>query len=559
MYTLGISCFYHDSAAVLLHDGIVVAACQEERHSRIKHDWRIPAKSIAFCLDRTGIGVNDIEIAAFYEKPFLKFERILETFLSIAPRGYLAFVDAMPSWLRQKLWVPHLIHKNTGYDGKLVYAEHHLSHAASAFFASPFEDAAVLTIDGVGEWATASYGHASGIKLSLTHEMKFPHSLGLLYSALTSFLGFKVNNDEYKVMGMAPYGTPEYYDLFLKELVSIKDDGSLMLNLDYFTFQYGRRMFNSRRFSRLFGVGPRKPGSEIAQSHFNIASSLQQVTETAVMNMARHIHRATGMKRLCLAGGVALNSVSNGRLLREGPFDDIFIQPASGDAGSALGAAYLAYHALAKNPQRQPLASVYLGPEYDGNQIRSAIDNAGLKGLELPGDEIICKTARLLSEGKVVGWFQGRMEFGPRALGNRSILADPRRSDMKDILNRQIKFRESFRPFAPAVIDRACSDFFGLDRPSPYMLMTVPVLSDKIPAATHVDRSARVQTVSPETNPRFYSLLEEFGRLTGIPALINTSLNIRGEPIAMTPEDAIRCFTGSSMDCLVLGDFLLIK
>ncbi|MBI5103362.1 MAG: carbamoyltransferase [Nitrospirae bacterium] len=559
MYTLGISCFYHDSAAVLIHNGNVIAASQEERHSRIKHDWRFPSKSIEFCLRTAGIDSKGIDVCAYYEKPFLKFERMIETFLSIAPRGYIAFIDSMPSWLRQKLWVPHLINKNTGYDGRLLYAEHHLSHAASAFFASPFEDAAVLTIDGVGEWATASYGLASGSKINVTHEMRFPHSLGLLYSTLTTFLGFKANNDEYKVMGMAPYGTPEYYDLFLKELVTVRDDGSLMLNLDYFSFQYGRRMFNGRRFARLFGINPRKADSEITQEHYDIAASLQKVTETAVMNMARHVYAETKLKRLCIAGGVALNSVANGRLLREGPFEEIFFQPAAGDAGAAMGAAWLAYHSVAEKPERHPLKSVYLGPEYDSAQIRTAIGNAGLNGQELQGDDLVFRAARLLAEGKVVGWFQGRMEFGPRALGNRSILADPRRPEMKDILNLKVKFREAFRPFAPAVTDSARSEFFNLDRQSPYMLMTVPVISDRIPAATHADGSARVQTVSPETNPLYHALIEEFGRLTGVPVLINTSLNIRGEPIAMTPEDAIRCFTGSDMDCLVLGNCLVLK
>lgn len=559
MYILGISCFYHDSAAVLLHDGVVVAACQEERHSRIKHDWRFPEKSIAFCLDSAGIDIHDVAKAVFYEKPFLKFERMIETFLSTAPHGYAAFIKTMPSWLRQKLWIAHLLKKKTGYEGRLLYAEHHPSHAAGAFFSSPFEEAAVLTIDGVGEWATASYGHACEHAVTLTHEMRFPHSLGLLYSALTAFLGFKVNNDEYKVMGMAPYGKPEYYGLFLKKLVNLRKDGSLSLNLDYFSFQYGRRMFNSKKFSGLFGVEPRVSGSEITKTHFDIASSLQMLTETAVISMARHVHSETKMRRLCLAGGVALNSMANGRLMREGPFKEVFIQPAAGDAGAALGAAYLAYFAEEKNAKRQPLASVYLGPEYGAHEIRSALERAGLHYRKLSDKDLFHETARLLAAGNVVGWFQGRMEFGPRALGNRSILADPRKADMKDIINKKVKFRESFRPFAPSVIDEARSTFFGIDRPSPYMLLTVPVLSDDLPAVTHIDRSARVQTVSPETNPKFHALIEEFGRQTGIPVLLNTSLNIRGEPIAMTPENAIKCFTGSGMDCLALGNCLLVK
>lgn len=559
MYILGLSCFYHDSAACLLKDGLPVAACQEERFSRIKHDWQLPVESIRYCLEEANIPINAVDIIAFYEKPFIKFDRMLETFLSTAPRGYCAFIDTMPSWLRQKLWLQHILKKELGYNGKLLYFEHHLSHAASAFFASPFEEAAILTIDGVGEWATASHGYGSRNSVALTHEMRFPHSLGLLYSTFTTFLGFKANNDEYKIMGMAPYGRPVYSDIILKHIVKLKNDGSLCLDLDFFSFQYGKRMFNQKQFVNLFGILPRNPSDDITQDHFNIAASIQSVTEAAILRMADHVQKKTGLRSICLAGGVALNSVANGRLLREGPFDEIFIQPAAGDAGGALGAAYLAYHHYTAQTERHPITNLYLGPSYKNQEIRMSIDNFGLRFQELSDKELISKTAQLLAEGNVVGWFRGRMEFGPRALGNRSILADPRKGDMKDIVNRKVKFRESFRPFAPAVPVEDSPRFFRLDRPSPFMLMTVPVISDQIPAVTHVDGSARVQTVDRRDNPMFYDLLKEFGRLTGIPVLLNTSLNIKGEPIALTPADAIKCLLESEMDALVLENYLCYK
>jgi len=556
MYILGLSCFYHDSAACLIKDGVIIAACQEERCSRIKHDWRFPEESIRHCLRQAGIGFREIDCVAFYEKPLLKFERVMETFLAVAPRGARAFLDTIPSWLKQKLWLPHILENTFGYQGPVLYFPHHVAHGASAFFASPFDEAAILTIDGVGEWSTASYGHARNGELTLTHEIRFPHSLGLLYSAFTAYLGFKVNNDEYKIMGMAPYGKPAYTEQILNHLLDLKSDGSLHLDLDYFTFQYGRTMFNAKKFSRLFGIDPRPAGSELGQEQYDLAASIQSVTETSVLQMATHVCSQTGLDRLCLAGGVALNSVANGRLLREGTFRELFIQPAAGDAGGAAGAAYAAYHLYFGRQDRHPLAHSCLGPSYGDEAIRFALLQAGIRYEYLTEEQLLKATAGLLSEGKVVGWFQGRMEYGPRALGNRSILADPRRPEMKDVINRKIKFRESFRPFAPAVPLEYAAQYFQLDRPSPYMLMTVPVRSDRIPAVTHVDGSARVQTVERDTNPLFHGLLTEFGRLTGVPVLLNTSLNILGEPIAMTPSDAIRCLTKSSMDCLVLGTCL---
>lgn len=559
MYILGISCFYHDSAACLLHNGKVLAGCQEERVSRIKHDWQFPAESIKYCLRAGGISPKELSCVVFHEKPLLKFERIIETFLSIAPFGYRTFIETIPSWLKQKLQLPRIISKQLGKEIKLLYADHHLSHAASAYFASAFESAALLTIDGVGEWATASYGQAKGTSLQLTHEQRFPHSLGLLYSAITTFLGFKANNDEYKVMGMAPYGKPVYRDLFLNNIVTLNNDGSIRLNLDYFSFQYGTRMVNSRKMEQLFGVDARNTGGEITAIYFDIAASLQNVTETIVLRMAEHLQKKTGLRNLCLAGGVALNCVANGRLLTEGPFDDIYIQPAAGDAGGALGAAYAAYHLHYAGLNREPLKDFYLGPSYTNRAINELLSISQLEYQYMQDEELLRKVALLLSEKKIVGWFQGRMEFGPRALGNRSILADPRFSDMKDIINSKIKFREAFRPFAPVVLQEKAADYFDISSPSPYMLFTFPVSAAGIPAVTHIDGSARVQTLSQHQNSRLYSLLNEFEQLTGVPVLMNTSLNIRGEPIAMTPEDAINCFLGCGMDALVLENYLITR
>jgi len=558
MYILGLSCFYHDASAVLLSNGNLIAAAQEERFSRVKHDWRFPSRAVTYCLEEAGISIHDIQLIAFYEKPFLKFERILETFLATAPRGFRGFIDAMPSWLKQKLWIRHTIHKELGYTGKILFSEHHMAHGASSFFLSPFDEAAILTIDGVGEWATASYGIGNGNTITLTHEMRFPHSLGLFYSTITSYLGFKVNDAEYKVMGLAPYGNPAYYDLIAQELITINNDGTIKLNLEYFSFQYGKMMFNSK-LEDLFGVPRRQPESPLTEEHFNIAASVQQVLEDIILKMARHVHEVTGSVNICLSGGVTLNCVANGRLLREGPFENIFVQPAAGDAGCALGAAYLAWHHHLGKQDRYHLNNLFLGPSYTDDDIENFLNNTGHEYQKLNRDALIGEAARLLAKGKVLGWFQGRAEFGPRALGNRSILADPRRSDMRDIVNQKIKFRETFRPFAPAVPLEDAQKYFDIGIASPYMLFTVPVTTDSIPAVTHKDRSSRVQTLKQEDNRLFYDLLNEYGRITGIPVLLNTSLNLRGEPIACSPEDAYSCFVRSGMDCLVLGNYLLVK
>lgn len=558
MYLLGLSCFYHDSAACLLRDGELVCAVQEERLSRLKHDWRFPEQAIRQCLRQEGISITDIEDIAFYEKPFVKFERILDTFVSVAPRGYKAFLDTIPSWLKQKLWFPQVLRKSLGYEGRILFADHHMAHAASSFFLSPFDDAAILTVDGVGEWATASYGYGSGNRISLSHEMRFPHSLGLLYSTFTAYLGFKVNDAEYKVMGLAPYGSPVYQDLITGKLIDIKEDGSIAVNMDYFSYQYGKRMFN-RKFEKLFGLPARIPESPLRQEHFDIAMSVQKVTEEVMLRMARHVYREHPSRRLCLAGGVTHNCVANGRLLREGPFEEIFIQPAAGDAGGAVGAAYLAHHHYLGKSDRHRLHTLALGPAYPDSALRGYLEGLDVPYRELDAPDLLRETAGLLAQGKVVGWFQGKMEFGPRALGNRSILADPRRAEMKNIVNQKIKFRETFRPFAPSVPREHATEFFEIKGESPYMLFTAGVKSDKIPAVTHVDGSARLQTVSRDDNQLYYDLLREFGRLTGLPVILNTSMNLRGEPIACRPEDAYRCFKTSGMDALVLSRFLITK
>lgn len=558
MYVLGISCFYHDSAACLIKDGELLAAAQDERFTRVKHDWRFPEHAIQYCLKEAGITINDIDYIVFYEKPFIKFERILETFLSVAPRGFRAFLDTIPSWLKQKLWLPHIIQKKLGYTGKTLFAEHHMAHAASSFFLSPFDEAAILTIDGVGEWATASFGYGRGNRITLTHEMRFPNSLGLLYSTFTSYLGFKVNDAEYKVMGLAPCGKATYFDLITRELVDIKEDGSIRLNFKYFSFQYGKRMLN-KNLEKLFGLPKREPESLLTREHFDIAMSIQKVTEEVIMRMARHVYREIPSKSICLAGGVTHNCTANGRLLQEGPFENMFIQPAAGDAGGAVGAAYLVHHHYLKRNDRHQLKNLYLGPSYSDDEIRNFLQSKNVNARELNTQELIQTTSRLLADGKVIGWFQGKMEFGPRALGCRSILADPRRPEMKDMVNKKIKFRETFRPFAPSVPWEDSQKYFDVRTDSPYMLLTAQVKSGDIPAVTHLDGSARLQTLKREDNPLFYDLLREFGRITGIPVLLNTSLNLRGEPIACSPEDAYSCFMKSGMDCLVLNSFLLLK
>ncbi len=578
MNILGISCFYHDAAACLVRDGHIIAAAAEERFSRKKHDASFPSQAIAYCLQEGGIDVQDLDYVAFYEKPFLKFERLLETYLTWAPRGLPSFLKAMPVWLKQKLWIPEIIRKKLDYEGPVLFTEHHQSHAASAFYPSPFEEAAFLTTDGVGEWTTTSYGHARGNQLHILGEIHFPHSLGLLYSAFTYFCGFRVNSGEYKLMGLAPYGEPRYVDTIYRELIDVREDGSFRLNMRYFTYPYGLRMVG-RRFARLFGGPPRTPESPLTSREMDLARSIQVVTEEVILRMARHVHRETGLRYLCLAGGVALNCVANGRLLREGPFEDIWIQPAAGDAGGALGAALAAWYMHENNPHtpRHPDAQQgsYLGPAFSSEAIRRVLDARGV-AYEVFDDEasLLTETAHLLAQGKVVGWFQGRMEFGPRALGNRSILADPRGKDVQRRVNLKIKFRESFRPFAPSVLAEEVSTYFELDRESPYMLLVAPVrharisgeglerlyhIDSPIPAVTHVDGSARIQTVTEQQNPRFYRLLKAFQQETGCPVLVNTSFNVRGEPIVCTPEDAYQCFIRTDMDVLVMDRFLVRK
>ena len=588
MTVLGLPCFYHDAAAALVRDGEIVAAAQEERFTRRKHDPSFPEHAVAYCLAEAGMAAADLDAVAFYDKPLLTFERLLETYLTYAPRGLASFLQAMPVWLKQKLWTPDVIRTRLGgYDGPLVIAEHHRSHAASAFFPSPFERAAVLTTDGVGEWATTSWGVGSGNGLDLQAEVHFPHSLGLLYSAVTTFCGFRVNSGEYKLMGLAPYGRPRFEDTIREHLIDLKPDGSYRLHADAFTFPWGTRM-TGRRFEELFEGPAREPEGPLTQREMDLARSVQVVVEDAVLRMARHVHAETGEPNLCLAGGVALNCVANGRLLREGPFEGIWIQPAAGDAGGALGAALVAAYEWDGAPRTVHLGDAMrgarLGPEWNADQIRAALDADGLPYEELETEAALCEwTAGLLAEGATVGWFQGRAEFGPRALGARSILADPRDRETQRRVNLQIKFRESFRPFAPAVLADRAGEFFDLggkgaegspSPPSPYMLLVGPVrgarvegegldrlgrVESPVPAVTHVDGSARVQTVTKERNGVFYDLLRAFDARTGCPVLVNTSFNVRGEPIVHAPEDAIRVFRRTHMDALAIGPFVVTK
>jgi carbamoyltransferase len=590
MHILGISAYYHDSAACLVRDGEIVAAAQEERFTRKKHDHDFPARAVEFCLHQAGIKGVEIDYVAFYDKPLLKFERLLETYIDYAPAGLRSFLMAMPLWLREKIWIREQVARHADYKGKVLFTEHHESHAASAFFPSPFESAAVLTMDGVGEWATSSYGYGTGNELHLLGELHFPHSLGLLYSAFTYYTGFKVNSGEYKVMGLAPYGEPRYVRQILDELIDLRDDGSLRLNMKYFNFAHGLTMTNAA-FDRLFGGPPRKPESALTQREMDLARSVQDVTEEAMMRMARHVHKETGERNLCLAGGVALNCVGNGRILREGPFENVWIQPAAGDAGGSLGAALSVWYqylgnardaAQVKGGHADGMRGAYLGPSFTNEEVLDFLETTGAKYRLVERAELAEAIARLLAEGKVVGWFQGRMEFGPRALGARSILGDPRNEQMQSQMNLKIKFRESFRPFAPSVLRERVADFFEMDCDSPYMLLVAPVSEhlriettgeqdklfgiDKlnvarstIPAVTHVDYSARVQTVRREDNPLYYDLIAAFGRLTGCPVVVNTSFNVRGEPIVCTPEQAYTCFMRTGMDCLIMEDFILEK
>jgi carbamoyltransferase len=585
-YVLGISAFYHDSAACLLRDGEIVAAAQEERFTRKKGDASFPTQAVRYCLAAGGITVPALAYVGFYDKPLTKFERIMETYLGVAPRGFAQFRMAGPLWMKEKLFLDREIRRALAYDGEILYAEHHESHAASAFFPSPFEEAAILTIDGVGEWATTAIGVGRGNDVQLLKELHWPDSLGLLYSAFTYFTGFKVNSGEYKVMGLAPYGEPKYVDLIYRELMDLREDGSFALNQDYFNYLTGLTMTNGA-FARLFGGPPRVPESKLTQREMDLARSVQVVCEEILLRMARTVHAETGMENLCLAGGVALNCVANGRILREGPFKRLWIQPAAGDAGGALGVAQLIWHRYGKNPRavspgRDGMRGAYLGPAFAPDDIAAYMQSVDAVGERLERDDLLKRVAHLLASEKVIGWFDGRMEFGPRALGARSILGDPRSSRMQAQMNLKIKFREGFRPFAPSVLRERVSDYFELDDESPYMLLVAPVKRSRqipmtseqqrlwgidqlnvvrsdIPAVTHIDYSARIQTVSRDTNPNYYDLIKEFERLTGCAVLVNTSFNVRGEPIVCTPADAYHCFMRTHIDYLVMGPYLLDK
>ena len=592
MRILGISAFYHDSAACLIEDGRIIAAAQEERFTRKKHDADFPKNAIQYCLDAGGIGLDQVDHVAFYEKPFLKFERLLETYVAFAPHGFRSFLMAMPLWLKEKLFQKielrdalKKLGADTGIEDRLLFAEHHQSHAASVFFTSPFEDALVLTMDGVGEWTTTSTALGHGNQLEITKEIHFPHSIGLLYSAFTYYLGFKVNAGEYKVMGLAPYGEPIYSKVILDKLVDLKADGTFRLDMQYFDYCTGLRM-TAKKFNELFGGLPRKPEEPLTQKHMDLAASIQWITEEIVLRLTRSLSSETSSKNLCLAGGVALNCVANGRVLRDGKFEKIYVQPAAGDAGGALGAALAVYYSHLGMPRRatgkDAMSGSFLGPDYDNSEIEQQLTAAGARFEKLDDAELFAATVDALVAGKAVGWFQGRMEFGPRALGARSILGDPRSATMQQTLNLKVKYRESFRPFAPAVLREDAADWFDLDCDSPYMLFVANVAKSKqrqmteeertlfgidklnvprseIPAVTHVDYSARVQTVDRETNPRFHELLSAFKARTGCPVLVNTSFNVRGEPIVCSPQDAFRCFMGTEIELLVIGNFILYK
>ena len=585
-YILGISAYYHDSAACLLRDGEIVAAAQEERFSRIKADASFPTRAVAYCLRAAGVTVADLGAVGFYDKPLLKFERILETYLGVAPRGFRSFLKAGPLWIKEKLYTGHDLRRELGYDGQLLFAEHHESHAASAFYPSPFEEAAILTMDGVGEWATSAIGAGKGNTIRLLREMRWPDSIGLLYSAFTYYTGFKVNSGEYKVMGLAPYGEPKYVDVIYNHLLDLRSDGSFRLEQRYFNYLSGLTM-TSPAFDELFGGPPRVPESHITQKEMDLARSVQVVCEEIMLRMARTAHAETGSENLCLAGGVALNCVGNGRLLREGPFRNIWIQPAAGDAGGALGVAQLIWHRHQNQPRavstgRDSMQGAYLGPAFSPEEIEQFLLSVGATYQRLDRDDLLGRTAGLLADGMIVGWFNGRMEFGPRSLGARSILGDPRNPRMQADMNLKIKFREGFRPFAPSVIRERAGDYFELDVESPYMLLVAPVREDRrmptsgdpqnlwgieqlnvvrsdIPAVTHIDYSARVQTVSHDTNPDYYDLIKAFEARTGCAVVVNTSFNVRGEPIVCSPADAYRCFMRTHLDALVLGPCLLLK
>jgi carbamoyltransferase len=559
MYILGISCYYHDSAAALLKDGVIIAAAQEERFTRIRHDQDFPEQAVKYCLKEAGITIEQVDYIGFYDKPMVKFERILQTYIATWPRSFPSFIKSLPLWLQKKLWIPSLIKKELDYDGDVLMIEHHLSHAASSYLVSPYQDAAIVTVDGVGEWATSTICHGVGNDITILKEIRFPHSLGLLYSAYTYYLGFKVNSAEYKVMGLAPYGEPKYVDKVM-ETITYNDDGSFKMNMKYFAYDYGLEMTN-KHMEELFGQKKREPESKLEQFHKDVAMSVQVVTEEIVLRMVRHAHELTGSKNLCMAGGVALNCVANGRVVKETPYKDVFIQPAAGDAGGAVGVATYLYHTVLGNERKWQWEHAYLGPEYKTDEIRKFLDENGIVYKEFDEDGMLDATVQALVDQKTIGWFQGRMEFGPRALGARSIIADARNPENKTVVNLKIKFRESFRPFAPTVLEEKCSEWFELDIPSPYMLLVADVREGKrtIPAVTHVDQSARIQTVNEKEHPRYYKLIKRFDEKTGCPLIINTSFNVRGEPIVCKPDEAYTCFMRTNMDVLVLDKFVMYK
>ena len=567
MYNLGISCYYHDSAAALLHDGHVIAAVEEERFSRKKFDDGFPEMAIEWCLNEAGITSEQIDSIAFYDKPLLKFERLLDNYIAVAPRGLYSFVSTIPKWIHKRLWIKDEIQKNLqGFNGEIIFPEHHLSHAAYSFYTSDFEESAILTVDGVGEWSTTSIGTANGSTIKLTNDIRWPHSLGLFYSAFTYFLGFQVNEGEYKLMGLASYGKPKFYDMILENLIDVKPDGSIHLNMEYFAFTYDKIMTN-KKFSKLFGIERRMEHDEMNQIHYDIGASAQKVLEEILLKMTNFLYEKTNMKNLCLGGGVALNGVANYRLQKESSFDNIHVPPSPGDAGSAIGCAQYLYYVNHKKQRiiepdfsKRVVENVYVGPSYSNDEIKHFLDTNNIH-YEILEKELLPKiTAKLISEGNVVGWYQGKMEWGPRALGNRSILADPRRAEMKDILNEKIKHRESFRPFAPSIMEEFTSEYFDIDTFSPYMLSVAPVKKpDKIPAVTHVDGTGRLQTVSKNSNSLYYELISEFYKLTNVPVIINTSMNVKGEPIVNTPEQAYNMLLKTDMDCVMLGNFKVVK
>ena len=586
MNILGISAFYHDSAACLVQDGRIMAAAQEERFTRKKHDFDFPRNAVQYCLDSQGLKIQDVNYVVFYDKPVLKFERLLDTYLTTAPQGFMSYAKALPLWLKHKLWIPETIKNELNYSGEILFTEHHQSHAGSAFYPSPFQEAAILTIDGVGEWTTNSLGFGKNNNFSIIKDIKFPHSLGLLYSAFTYFTGFKVNSGEYKVMGLAPYGEPRYVQKIYDNLIDLKEDGSFHLNMKYFNYMAELTM-TGEAFEQLFDGPRRKPESPLTQREMDLARSIQEVVEECMLRQARYLQKETGLDNLCLAGGVALNCVGNGRVLREGPFKNIWIQPAAGDAGGALGAALCVWYGYLDNTRltdgkKDFQKASLLGPDFPNDVVRDRLDSIGAKYRAISEPQLFDTVADLLSQEKIIGWFQGRMEFGPRALGNRSIIGDPRSKGMQSKMNLKIKYRESFRPFAPAVMREHVSEYFEIDCDSPYMLLVAPVVKSRriemtadqeklfgiarlnvpksdIPAVTHVDYSARVQTVSREEHPVFYKLLSAFERKTGCAVLVNTSFNVRGEPIVCTPEDAYACFMRTEMDCLVINNFVMFK